>query len=191
MTARRTGITPLLRWVMAGALVLWASPLLAQPYAIPRHIIAGGGGTSTSPLYTLSGVIGGVGAGVMSGGTFTVTGGFWSMPLGEAGPFTDEPLMAGASMVRAVHITELRNRVNAQRLRFGLGAASWTDPALGAGGMIKAQHVSELRVAMQEAYTQAGVSFPSLQDPVLAPGTPVRAVHLSQLRVVVKNLEEQ
>ena len=47
--------------------------------------------------------------------------------------FTDAQLMAGVSVVRAVHVTELRLRINVQRTRFGLAAFSWTDPSLGAG----------------------------------------------------------
>ena len=43
-------------------------------------------------------------------------------------PFTDDPLVATASVIRAAHVTELRARINAIRVRFGLSASTWTGP---------------------------------------------------------------
>ena len=52
----------------------------AQTYSIDWYKIAGGGGTSTSSLYSVSGTIGQPDAsGAMSGGNFSLTGGFWSL----------------------------------------------------------------------------------------------------------------
>ena len=42
-------------------------------------------------------------------------------------PFTDDPLIAGSSVIRAVHIMELRSRIDAVRVRFGLGAYPFAD----------------------------------------------------------------
>lgn len=50
---------------------------LAQ-YAIDWSTLDGGGGTSTGGVYTVSGTIGQPDAGVMRGGAFTLTGGFWA-----------------------------------------------------------------------------------------------------------------
>jgi hypothetical protein len=51
-----------------------------QQYAIDWYKIAGGGGTSTGGVYSVSGTIGQHDAGLaMSGGNYTVTGGFWSL----------------------------------------------------------------------------------------------------------------
>jgi hypothetical protein len=59
------------------ALCLSAS---AQSYSIDWYKIAGGGGTSTSSLYSVSGTIGQPDAGgAMAGGIYAVTGGFWSL----------------------------------------------------------------------------------------------------------------
>ena len=49
-------------------------------YSIDRSTIAGGGGTSTNGPYSLSGTIGQPDAGRMSGGNFSLTGGFWAWP---------------------------------------------------------------------------------------------------------------
>ena len=66
-------------------LILLASVLVrlsaqAQTYSIDWYKIAGGGGTSTNSQYSLSGTIGQPDAsGAMSGGGYSVTGGFWSL----------------------------------------------------------------------------------------------------------------
>ena len=59
---------------------LAGSPAQAQTYSIDWYKIAGGGGTSTNGQYSLSGTIGQPDAsGAMSGGGYSVTGGFWSL----------------------------------------------------------------------------------------------------------------
>jgi hypothetical protein len=51
----------------------------AQQYSIDWSKVAGGGGTSTNGQYSVSGTIGQADAGLaMSGGQYSVTGGFWS-----------------------------------------------------------------------------------------------------------------
>jgi hypothetical protein len=62
------------------ALLLWVSAVPAQNYSIDWFTIDGGGGTSTGSVYSVSGTIGQPDAsGAMSGGNFSVTGGFWSL----------------------------------------------------------------------------------------------------------------
>ena len=52
----------------------------AQTYTVDWYKVAGGGGTSTGGTYTVSGTIGQPDAsGAMSGGNYSVTGGFWSL----------------------------------------------------------------------------------------------------------------
>jgi len=54
--------------------------LFAQSYSIDWYKISGGGGTSTGGTYQVSGTIGQPDAGsAMSGGQYSVTGGFWSL----------------------------------------------------------------------------------------------------------------
>ena len=53
---------------------------LAQSYSINWYKIAGGGGTSTNGQYSLSGTIGQPDAsGAMTGGNYSLTGGFWAL----------------------------------------------------------------------------------------------------------------
>ncbi len=51
----------------------------AQNYSIDWYSIDGGGGTSTGATFSVSGSIGQADAGKMSGGSFSVDGGFWSI----------------------------------------------------------------------------------------------------------------
>ena len=52
----------------------------AQTYSIDWYKIAGGGGTSTGATYQVTGTIGQPDAsGAMSGGSYSLTGGFWSL----------------------------------------------------------------------------------------------------------------
>ncbi len=52
----------------------------AQSYSVDWYKISGGGGTSTGGVYSVSGTIGQHDAsGAMSGGQYSVTGGFWAL----------------------------------------------------------------------------------------------------------------
>jgi hypothetical protein len=75
----------LTRRVLILLLTLAAAPpasCLAQSYSIDRFSIDGGGGASTGGVYTVSGTIGQPDAGgLMTGGQFTLTSGFWALPI--------------------------------------------------------------------------------------------------------------
>src|SRR5712664_3138902 len=60
--------------------ILLALSASAQNYSIDWYKVAGGGGVSTSAVYTVSGTIGQHDAGgPMIGGSYSLTGGFWSL----------------------------------------------------------------------------------------------------------------
>jgi hypothetical protein len=60
-------------------LTVFGSSVRGQ-YSIDWSAIAGGGGTSTGGVYSVSGTIGQPDAGVaMKGGAYSLTGGFWSL----------------------------------------------------------------------------------------------------------------
>lgn len=52
--------------------------LVFADFYLSWHTIDGGGGTSAGGAFELSGTIGQPDAGTMSGGNFTLTGGFWA-----------------------------------------------------------------------------------------------------------------
>ena len=64
-------------WLLTCAFGSWAS---GQSYSINWYKVAGGGGSSTGGVYSVSGTIGQPDAGgPMTGGTFSLTGGFWAL----------------------------------------------------------------------------------------------------------------
>lgn len=95
--------------------------------------------------------------------------------------FTDDPLAAAATRVKSVHVTELRQAVNALRSTAGLGATTFSG-----GSSVLALHITQLRTALIEARTVLGMSSVTLTDPALAAGTPIRAAHVQELRNGVK-----
>ncbi len=67
------------KWFLLLALPI-PSLAFAQSYSIDWYKISGGGGTSTGATYQVTGTIGQPEAGgAMSGGPYSVTGGFWSL----------------------------------------------------------------------------------------------------------------
>ncbi|PYQ27130.1 MAG: hypothetical protein DMF56_21465 [Acidobacteria bacterium] len=100
--------------------------------------------------------------------------------------FTDDPLMSGVTPMKAVHLAELRQAVNALRAVAALGNVSFTDAA-SAGVPVKAIHIQELRDALTPARAALGLGMLSFTNPTLTPGTTaIRAVHLQEVRAGVK-----
>jgi hypothetical protein len=70
----------------------------AQP-AIPWQTVDGGGGLCTAGAFTLRGTVGQADAGVMSGGQFSLAGGFWQSPAPSTGTMSQRlymPFIRGA-----------------------------------------------------------------------------------------------
>jgi len=124
--------------------------------------------------------------GLSAAQTFSVTVGSRA-----ARSFTDHPLVGGVTPIRAVHFTELRERIDALRAATGLARFGWTDPILTAGVTpVKLVHMLELRSALGAAYAVAGRSVPHWTDTAPTGGaTPIRAGHLMELRAAVLALE--
>ncbi len=55
------------------------SPASAQSYSIDSFTIAGGGGISSGGAFSVSGTVGQPDAGTMSGGSYSLAGGFWDV----------------------------------------------------------------------------------------------------------------
>jgi hypothetical protein len=101
--------------------------------------------------------------------------------------FTDDPPVAMVTRIKAVHLTELRQAVNALRAVAALSPATFTDPAVSNATTIKAPHFQELRTALNQARVPLGLSSVTFTDATLvADTTKVRAVHVQELRNAVK-----
>lgn len=113
--------------------------------------------------------------------TVTLTGNF---------TFTEDPLIAQSSIIRAVHVTELRTAINNARTARGLAPFTWTDATLTAGGsLVRAIHLIELRTALNQAYQAAGRQVPTYSEASVAAGaTTIKASHLNELRSALRAL---
>lgn len=100
--------------------------------------------------------------------------------------FTDDPLVAGSTRIRVVHITQLRTAVNAVRTLASLGAGSYTDPTLTAGVTVKAAHVNDLRAALNAARSSLALPAASYAETITARVTRIKASHITELRNGVK-----
>jgi hypothetical protein len=77
---QRAGLLRVCRSGVALLLLIPAPRLQAQPYSVDWFKTAGGGGSSASGQYAISGTIGQHDAGTpMTGGGYSLTGGFWSL----------------------------------------------------------------------------------------------------------------
>ena len=105
-------------------------------------------------------------------------------------PFTDDPLVAGVTVVQAAHIIELRQRIDALLARSEAPRFPWTDGTLGPQVAAKAAHLLELRAALNHTYRAAGRQLPSYTDAAVQAGvTAVKAEHFNELRRAVELLE--
>lgn len=110
--------------------------------------------------------------------TVTATSG----TAGTAFTFTDDPLVAGTTMVKAIHLTELRTAVDQARAHAGLSAASWAETITAGSTTIKASHITELRAKLDEARSALGLATATYTDSSLGIGDPIRAVDFQELR---------
>src|SRR5206468_1661422 len=92
--------------------------------------------------------------------------------------FTDDPLTAQSTLIKTVHLAEVRAAIDTVRVARGLTTFAWTDPTLTPGvTTIKVVHVTELRTALNQAYQAAARTLPTYTDPsVVAGATVVNAV---------------
>jgi subtilase family protein/List-Bact-rpt repeat protein/fibronectin type III domain protein/fervidolysin-like protein/HYDIN/CFA65/VesB family protein len=105
--------------------------------------------------------------------------------------FTDPTVSPRRTIIRAVHVTDLRSAVDTLRSLSGLPAYRWTDATLSVGStVVRAVHVSELRAALNEAYQRLGLPSPTYTEPALAARETVpKAAHLSEVRSAVRGIE--
>jgi uncharacterized repeat protein (TIGR01451 family) len=99
--------------------------------------------------------------------------------------FTDDPVVANTTTIKAVHIAEIRAAVNALRALAGLTQVTFAE-GVGNTVFVKASHITELRTALDPARATLGLPAMSYIDPVLSGGYVVKATHIQQLRAGVK-----
>ncbi len=98
--------------------------------------------------------------------------------------FSNDPITPGATPIRAVHITEIRNAINILRSVAGFSPATFTDPSL-TGKPIKAVHLTELQTMLNQVRGALGLS-PAIYTSQPSTGTPVYGVAIRDLRIGLK-----
>jgi len=125
-----------------------------------------------------------------TGASISDSQGFGTIVDDDTGAFTDPTVTAGETTIRAVHITELRTRIDNIRIARGLSAFAYTDPTLTVGSTaIKAVHILELRTALADAYVAAGRAVPTYTGATPGAGTAVLAASITELRAAVFAIE--
>ena len=100
--------------------------------------------------------------------------------------FTDDPLVSGSTLIKAVHVTQVRQAIDAMRAAASLGAGSYADGSL-TGIAVKRTHIDELRAALTPARTALGLPAITFTDGTIsAQTTRIKAAHLQELRNAVK-----
>jgi hypothetical protein len=94
--------------------------------------------------------------------------------------FTDDPLVARSTKIKAVHLAELRATVNAVRSLAGIGTTTFTDAA-SPGIRVKAIHITQLRTALDAALSSLGLPAGGYTD-ALGPGAVIKAIHFQEIR---------
>ncbi len=87
------------------------------------------------------------------------------------------PLVAGETVVKASHITDLRTAINDLRAHMSLGAYSWQFSAT-TNDYISANPIIEMRAALDQALSAPSPAYAA----GLAQGQLVKAVHIQELR---------
>jgi hypothetical protein len=78
--SKASTLTQLLAAALFLSLIAFAAlPASAQSYSIDWFTVDGGGGTSSGGTFSVTGTIGQPDAGHMSGGSYTIDGGFWGI----------------------------------------------------------------------------------------------------------------
>ncbi|HEV2863998.1 MAG TPA: hypothetical protein VGX48_23580 [Pyrinomonadaceae bacterium] len=106
--------------------------------------------------------------------------------------FADDPLVSfaenptGATRIKALHVTQLREAVNLARAAAGLQQATWAN-AVSSGVVVRRADMVELRDKLRDALTTFGISEPAYTDlSIQAQTTPLRKAHVQEIRNALK-----
>lgn len=114
------------------------------------------------------------------------TSAFSSVDVATGVVFTDDPLVAASTVVKSVHMTQLRTAVNAMRTAAGLATFNFTNSPT-VGTTIRASQLTQLRSNLDAARSTIGLSPITYTDQTITAGTTVvKAAHITQLRNGVK-----
>ena len=128
---------------------------------------------------------------VTAGTPVAVTGGATTSAINfglTLAPFTDDPLTSG-TLIKAVHVTELRTRINGVRARSGVAPSVYTNASISAGtNVVMAVDILEMRTAISEVYAARGLTPPSYStSPAI--GAVIVLADITDLRAALAAIE--
>ncbi len=105
--------------------------------------------------------------------------------------YTDDPITSQSTLIKAAHITDLRQAINTLRSNNGLATASFTNSTLTAGSsQVRVGDITELRSALDDVYVVQGKAKPTYTDSTIASGqTTIKKAHIAEIRSAVKDVE--
>ncbi len=105
--------------------------------------------------------------------------------------YTDDPITAQSTSIKATHITELRQAINTLRSNNSLSAFTFTDSTLTAGStQVRKVHITELRTALDGVYDAQSKTRPTYTDSTITAGqTTIKKAHIAEIRSNVKTVE--
>ena len=101
--------------------------------------------------------------------------------------YTDNPVEAGTTRIKAAHINELRSRVEELCTLYGITAPTWQEDIIAGTTSIRGfpGHITELRAAIEALYAAINAQR---EEPVIAP--PSWAVALTDIKPKAAAIEE-
>ena len=94
-------------------------------------------------------------------GSFELTLAASGVGAETGGRFTDDPIVPGTTVVKAMYVTELRERIDALRIGHGLGRFPWTDRTIVPGVTpVASVHVGELEEVIISEVPSTGCGRP-------------------------------
>lgn len=164
-------------------LLSWLAAANATSYEVWRRCSSGGNwsaiGTTTATWYADATAQGWTCLYEVRSANGAGTSGFSNADLSVNVTFTDEG-EDNLSWIKAAHISELRDAVDAVRALAGLSAGTYNHPDL---DWVRAEHITDLRNQLTPALQVLGLPVPAFTDstPVL-----IRKVHVTELRDAVR-----
>lgn len=148
-------------------------PGQAASGSAPQAVSANVAGLACNTLYRFRVRASNSGGTALGGGSTFRTG---NCPI----VFTNDPLLAGVTPVRAIHITELRAGINALRTSAGLTSFSFAETIV-SGGFVKASHIGELRTALDQTRAALGLTKITYAYAIVS-GAVIHAIDIMEIR---------
>jgi hypothetical protein len=107
-----------------------------------------------------------------------------NLDVATAITFTDDTIFTGSTLVKAAHINELRQAVDAVRANANLGAANWGGSITAGVTTVQADHIQTLRTNLDQARSALSLSACSYTN--VGVGVLIQKNHIDELRQCVR-----